>query len=177
MLKPLSFFTVKIFDDSIIILEKAIPVYSRLKSSTTHLSLASRKWTWGPVFDQTNIFSELIKHHLRISQKNLAWNLKKLKTDNDWSVNERKSQGPVIYKSRISLWTTNYLRIFKIFEIFPVWKFKLSRSILNWPKMTIRPTGHTPAAKFSGPIFVGNLNKIENSKFRKGGWQIETLWW
>ena len=35
----------KNFDDSIIIQEKAILVYSRLKSSTTHLSLTSRKWT------------------------------------------------------------------------------------------------------------------------------------
>ena len=49
---------------------------------------------------------------------------KGMNEDNEWSVNERKSQGPVIFKSRISLWTTNYLKKIEIFEIFPVWKFR-----------------------------------------------------
>ena len=49
------------FDDSIIIRENVILVYSRMKSSRTHLSFTSRKWTWAPVFSQTNIFHYIIK--------------------------------------------------------------------------------------------------------------------
>ena len=49
------------FDDSIIIRENVILVYSRMKSSRTHLSFTSWKWTWAPVFSQTNIFHNKIK--------------------------------------------------------------------------------------------------------------------
>ena len=104
----------EIFDDSIIIWKNVIRVYSWMKSSKIHLLENGLDLQFST---KRKFFKNQIQR-FEISQKNLAWNLKKLKRMNEdieWSVNEGKSQGPVIYKSRISLWTTNYLKILKIF--------------------------------------------------------------
>ena len=70
-------------------------------------------------------------------------------------------------------------KYWKSFEVFPIWKFKPLRSILNRPKMTIRPAGHTPAVRshfYRKPIKLKTQNFVRGvDRLKHCGDKIR--WW
>ena len=61
--------------------------YSCLFQNEKFKNPSSRKWTWSPIFDQTTKTKKFFKNQIQrfeVSQKNLVWNLKKLKRDEWW---------------------------------------------------------------------------------------------
>ena len=160
VLKPLSFFTVKFWWFN----HNSRKCYSCLFVNEKFKNPYSRKWTWSPNFDQTKIFQKPNSAIWNFAEKSgpEIWKSSKgMNEDNEWSVNERKSQGPVIFKSRISLWTTNYLKKLKFLKFFQSENSGPSRAILNWPKWRVHP----PATPWHPSFLVSFLKIFGNLAF------------